>query len=109
VDLHVTDPCGNRIDHLTPRATCQGFTGSLDRNANDEHDPNPVTNPEENVTWPNGAPKGHYNIRIRMQDDRGNGPTPVTVVIKDGDRPINTTSTTIGAAEGSSAFTGFDF
>jgi len=109
VDLHVTDPCGNRIDHLTPRATCQGFTGSLDRNANDEHDPNPVTNPEENITWPHGAPRGHYRIRIRMQDDRGNGPTPVTVVIKDGDRPINSTSTTIGAAEGSSAYTGFDF
>ena len=109
VDLHVTDPCGNRIDHLQRSAVCQGFTGSLDRNANDEHDPNPTTTPEENITWPHGAPKGHYRIRIRMQDDRGNGPTPVTVVIKDGDKPINTTSTTIGAAEGSSAYTGFDF
>lgn len=109
VDLHVTDPCGNRIDHLTRSAVCQGFTGSLDRNANDENDPNPTTTPEENITWPNGAPRGHYSIRIRMQDDRGNGPTPVTVDIKDGDQPINESSTTIGAAEGSSAYTGFDF
>jgi len=109
VDLHVTDPCGNRIDHLLRSAVCQGFTGSLDVNANDEHNPNTTLTPEENITWANGAPRGHYSIRVRMQDNRGNGPTAITVDIKDGDKPISESSTTIGAAEGSSAYTGFDF
>lgn len=108
VDLHVTDPCGNRIDHLLRSATCQGFTGYLDGNANDErNDGTVVTNPEENIIWEDGAPRGKYTVRVRMQDNRGQGPTLVDVTVKDGDLPIHEASTTICAEEGCDAFTTF--
>jgi len=108
VDLHVTDPCGHRIDHLLHSAVCQGYRGSLDHNANDEHRPNTTTSPSENIVWSKGAPKGHYSVRVRMQDNRGNGPTHVVLVVKIDGKTVNTISTTIGSTEGSSAYTSFN-
>ncbi len=108
VDLHVTDPCGHRIDHLLRSAVCQGYRGSLNRNANDEHRPNPTTNPSESIDWSRGAPKGHYSIRVRMQDNRGNGPTHVSLVVKIDGKTVSKISTSVGAREGSSVYTNFN-
>ncbi|MCP4407429.1 MAG: hypothetical protein GY807_06665, partial [Gammaproteobacteria bacterium] len=72
LDLAVLDPCGNTISFGTQSATCQGFTGTLDVDANAGV---VTTSPAENIVWPNGAAPGNYTVTVSYFASRDVGTT----------------------------------
>ena len=96
LDLYVTDPCGNELGFgQGDTATCQGETGVWDLDAQGDN------GTEENMTWPNGAPKGSYSVRLNhyggstanynIQVFNGNTSNSYSGSISDGQFPTITT------------------
>lgn len=66
LDLFVIDSCNNYIFYDNPEASCNGYIGKLDVDANFEVFPE---NPQENITWNDGGFNGNYSVYIENQED----------------------------------------
>ncbi len=77
LDLHVVDPCGNEIYYSHKSATCQGYTGTLDIDANAS---TCSSSPAENIVWTNGAPSGNYTVRVVYYGGTGSSSYSVAVI-----------------------------
>ena len=84
LDLWVEDPCGTRIDYQNEANTCQGFTGRLDVDAN--AGAAFTADPQENITWSEGAPNGTLTVGVHLFEDRESGSTRYTLRAFLGDR-----------------------
>ncbi len=78
LDLAVTDPLGERIDY---GQTTVASGGQLDVDSNAACT-SPVSNPVENIFWPEGmSPDGVYTIEVSYYSEceGGSGPQPFTI------------------------------
>lgn len=90
LDIYVTDPCGNQLGPNNKQLTCNGSTGTIDIDANQNATNEPetaTTNPQENVFW-NKANPGKYRIQINCcplnrKMNLSSPGIPFTVVIVD--------------------------
>jgi hypothetical protein len=80
LDLHCVDPCEQEIYFGFREASCQGFTGVLDVDANAG---DLTTNPAENIVWSNGRPSGQYQCWVHNWESR-NGSASYTLRINYG-------------------------
>lgn len=77
LDLHVIDPCGNRIYYANRSATCNGRTGNLDLDANAD---DCMPSPAENIYW-ESAPRGRYTVEVDYYWGYGSSSYTVTTVV----------------------------
>lgn len=61
LDLHIYDPDNNHIHYGNKSADSQGFTGTLDIDANVN---NPTRSPQENIYWQKGIPVGTFKVSV---------------------------------------------
>ncbi|MBF0203225.1 MAG: hypothetical protein HQK67_02690 [Desulfamplus sp.] len=79
LDLHVYDPCGNKIYYKHTQSTCDGLVGELDVDANK----NAVIcslDPQENIVWEH-APKGNYKVQLKYYKKHSQGTNSSSYVI----------------------------
>lgn len=93
LDLHVTDPSGERI-YYGNRSSASG--GELDVDCTRD-----CTN--ENITWPNGGPSGTYSFYV----DHFSGSSSASWQLRvfDGGRVVSSQSGTLASGQESSTFT----
>lgn len=92
LDLIVEDPCGNRIWHDAPSATCQGYTGALTKDSNSISAEN---NPEEIVQYQDGAPSGTYGVYVMDSLNRDGQETQANINVTN-NAEASSTSLTVG-------------
>lgn len=83
LDLYVTDPCGQVIEFRNRQESCQEFEGELDVDDLGHGNGNSDSPNAENITWPNGAPVGRYEVRVNYCDPTGDE-TAFTVTVENG-------------------------
>ncbi len=90
LDLHLIDPCGERIYFDARTRTCSDGSGELDIDANAE-DHDLIDNPQENIFWNDPAP-GNYIVMVHFYRRRQLRKVPFTVTIlqKSGKTTIDT-------------------
>lgn len=80
LDLYVIDPCENQIDFMNRESICQDLKGVLDVDANVSED-HLKDNPQENIVWENGGPKGLYHVLIKDAKNRTGKPSSFKLTI----------------------------
>ena len=84
LDLHVIDPCGNKIYYSKKKKRCHLKLGELDVDANNG---NLRNDPQENVYW-NHPPRGHYKVKVKFyRKNSGRSSVPFNVTILQEGRP----------------------